>query len=673
MKICEDGRAICFIHVPKKPTPVELHASRELKKYLKKMSGISFKVVRGIPDAGPAVVVAEAAHTPLAGQRQMSRESIRRVVDGGRLFLLGADPRGTVTGVYAFLRDELGCVFPQRRASDEYIPKKSTIEVTDEEYYHEPFLPLRYIIGGDDINLLDWSVKAGMSFVGPLLEDNANSDWRGETTILTDKQAEKSVHECIALRGEPGLVVSSHACESIMPPSKYFDEHPEYYAYNPTQKPDALRRIKDGRDSFGICWTNPEVNQFFQKYFLDFFARHPYVTRFTFFPNDGQPPCYCEECRRVEEPWMSDGNDAVQYTKNYVLFAARIARAVAEKFPSVRIEVGSYAGHADLPDDFDEDLPENLDVIFCIIERKWDRALDDPPSNEELHETLDQALVSSYEHDAWKYTQYPHLFAKWRKFVKGEFRYYDYLTSTICSCCMLFPVSRAACRTIRYLEAQGFSGYGSQWVNSPPSWASYGLSLYVTSRTMWDGDKPWEDLAREYCRGFFEGAAEAMFQYFKTLEDSAHKVRFGMGIPEILQIFDRRTYESCRQLLCEARATKVPAKVKRRIRDQETLLEFGHLFWRTRQVEMKIEAALKEDRLSDTFALLAEHLKIDDQIQRLFDRPLLRSWKSWWGVIFRHIMGSLSDRRGILHAVKQMKEAVNAKNRDLWYGDSEKL
>jgi hypothetical protein len=190
---------------------------------------------------------------------------------------------------------------------------------------------------------------------------------------------------------------------------------------------------------------------------------------------------------------------------------------------------------------------------------------------------------------------------------------------------------------------------------------------------MWDGDASWEDLAREYCRGFFEDAAEPMFGYFQTLEDSAHHVRFGMGIPEILQVFDRQTCESCRQLLREALLAKVPAKVKRRIRDQQTLLEFGHLFWQTRQVEMRVENALKEDRLDDTFALLAEHLKIDDRIQRLFDRPPLRWGKEWRGTVFRHIMGALSDRRGVLHVVKQMKDAVNAKHRFLWYDASERF
>jgi hypothetical protein len=668
LRICENGTAKCSIYVPKTPTPAEMYAASELTRYLKKVSGATFKIVRGIPDAGPAVVVADIVHTPLAGTRTMAKESILRVVDNERLFLVGSDPRGTLIGVYDFLRQEVGCIFPQLKPADEYIPSTATIDVSEKEYYHEPFLPWRYFIMNGNIDMMNWSAKVGTSFGGPQFDNNADLDWQGENALLREGQGERWAHEAVTLRGESGVWIWAHASELIMPPSKYFDAHPEYYAYNPTQSSNAIRRVNEaGRDSFGVCWTHPEVIRIFTQFFIDFFTEHPYVNRFTFFPNDGQPSCLCDNCLKVEKPWKGKTADNLQYTKNYLLFTAKIARVVAEKFPHIRMEVGSYGSHTELPDNFSEDLPENLDVQFCVFERKWDRALDDPPTDEELRETLAKALISSYEKDALKYTRYHEVFDKWRKPVKGQFDYYDYLTSTFASCGMPFPVSMAACRTIHYLKSQGFSGYGTQWFNAEVMWASYGLSMYTTARTMWDGDAKWEDLANEYCRGFFEAAAKPMFKYFKTLEDSAHLVRFGMGIPEILQVFDAKTYETCRQLLREATSSGVPAKVKRRIGDQETLLEFGHLFWLTRQVEMKVEEAVKEDRLDDTFALFSEHLKIDVRIQKLFSKPLLKRWKGNDGVIYRHIMGDLADNRGILHVVKLMKNATNKKNRDMWY------
>lgn len=652
MKICEQGIPKCAIYLPERPTQVESHSARELKKYLRKMSGADFRIVHGMPDTGPAIIVAEIAHTPLAGERQMAGESILRKVDDGRLFLVGADPRGTLIGVYAFLRDQLGCLFPQPRASNEYIPQIATIDVAEETYYHEPFLPQRYIIQYGSRDIVDWAAKTGMSYAGT-----------------------PSLQECnpVTVRGEPGITIFSHACESIMPPSRYFDAHPEYFAYNPTQQSNARHTVKDGRDSYGICWTHPEVNRIFLEYFLDLFARNPHVTRYTFFPNDAQPPCYCDTCQQVEIPWQGINNATPQYTKNYLLFAARIAREVAKQFPSVRLEVGSYGCHADVPDDFTEELPDNLDVLFCIIERKWDRALDDPPTDEELHRTLAQTTVSSYEKDAWRYTRYQDVFAQWRRHVKGQLRYYDYLTSTFASCGMPFPVSRAACRTICYLKAQGFSGYASQWRDSPLIRASYGLSLYVTGRKMWDGNAEWDDLAREYCRGYFMSAAEPMVRYFTTLENAAHQVRFGIGIPELLQVFDRQTCDTCRQFLREASLTAVSAKVKRRIREQKILLEFGYLFWLTRQLELQLEKALNEDRLDDTYGLLAKHLKIDDRIQRLSDCRLLRWGKENRGLLHRHLMGSGADHRGILYAVKGMKNAVNARNQFLWYGEDERF
>lgn len=666
MKIVENRTPCCNIHIPAKPSSVEIHSAKELQKYLKKISGAKLKIVRSFPDCGPAICIAERQHVDFEQTKMMKPESVMRIFDKGRMFLIGGDARGTLLGIYDFLVKQLGCIFAQPDV--EYIPVKENIEISEEFYYHQPFIKIRYIIGGGDMKLVDWCAKVGMSH-SVIPQSDKTPEFQGERELLSEEIARFWVEQAIQLRGESGLCVGGHACESIMPPSKYFQQHPEYFAYNPEQKPDALHMVKNGRDSFGICWTHPEVKKIFIDYFLNFFRKHPYVKRFTFFPNDGQGPCFCDSCMKVEKPWKGKVAHQLQYTKNYVLFASDIAKAVAKEFPDVRIEVGSYSGHTELPDDFDEKLPENLDVLFCIFERKWDRALDDPPSDEELRKTLAETTVSSYERDAKKYTIYPEIFRKWRKHITGSFRYYDYLTSTLGSMGMLFPVSKGAVRTIKFLKQEGFDGYGSQWFNAPLMWASYGLSLYVTSRAMWDGDFTWEQFAQEYCRAMFGESEKPMFEYYQTLENSARNVRFGMGIPEILQIFDPDTYSMCKKYLNQAMSIAKTSKIRKRIKNQMVLLEFGHLFWKTRQVEKKIESLLKQGRIDDCFLLVAEHAKIDHKIQKLFNDPLLAWCKQWRGMLYRHILGSVSDKRGIVHITELLKDATNAKFQNLWYKD----
>lgn len=665
MKIVEDGRAMCDIHIPEDAFVVEFHSAGVLQKYIRKISGAKMKIVRGFPKKGPAICVSEKSHIDFEPAKKIKPESVMRLIDNERIFFIGGDRRGVLLGIYEFLHQN-GCVFAQPEI--EYIPEMKTIEVPETPYYHQPFMKTRYIIGAGDIKMLDWCAKIGMSHSVPP-EATKTPEFQGEKEILSEQTGKNWAKEAVELRGETGLYVWAHACESIMPPSKYFDNHPEYFAYNPCQKPDVLHRMKNGRDSFGICWTNPDVRKIFIEYFLDFFRKHPYVKHFAFFPNDGQPPCYCENCRKIEEPWQGITTKQLQYTKNYVLFAAEIARAVAEKFPHVTIEIGSYSGHTELPDDFDEDLPENLGVQFCIYERKWDRALDDPPSDEELRRTLAQTTVSTYEKDAKKYTIYPEVFAKWKKYIKGPVYYYDYLTSTLGSMGMLFPVSKGAMRTIKFLKQQGFEGYGSQWFNSPIIWTSYGLSLYIVSRTMWDENLSWEKLAYEYSFALYREAAEPMVEYHSILEESAKNVRFGMGIPEILQIFDSDTYKKCLEKINFAYKIVRSGKIKRRIKNQKILLEFGHLFWQTREIEKKIEDALKNDRMDDCFLLLSRHTKIDDKIQKLFNNPLLSGYKLWRGILYRHILGSTSDRRGLIHVINMLKDATNARFNNLWYND----
>jgi len=686
MRIVDKGRAMCAVAVPVKPTEVEQHSAKELVKYLKKISGARFAIRRGIPDQGPAVVVAEIGRTPFAGQRKMAPESILRAMDQGRFFLTGADPRGVLIGVYAFLRDELGCVFPQPAPADEFIPVKTTIDLSEKEYYHAPFLPVRYPVGWTgQVHEMDWYAKQGMSYGGSSLSDAAIFK-QDQGEILSRKNGKILAKESIAVRGADGLYLGAHASEYLMPPAKYFDQHPEYFAYNPKQCTNGMRQVKDGRDSFGICWTNPDVIRIFTERILELFAAHPYLKVFTLMPNDGQPPCFCETCRKVEEPWEGV-TTGLQYTKNYVLFASKICDVVVRKYPHARIEIASYSSHTELPKDFDALLPANLDVLVCVIERKFDRSFDDPPSPQEVKRTLANVETAT-EKDALKYTYYPKVFRKWAKHVRGRLRFYDYLTSTYGSMGMLFPISRASWRNIHYLKSAGFSGYGTQFHSYsgedylPHIWASYGVSHYITARASWDGKLSWEYLLQEYCRGFFREAAKPMVKYFTTLEDSSRRHRLSLGIPEILQIFDAPTYQACSRALAQAAGRARCAKYKTRIQDQQDLLEFGHLFWRIRQVELKMRAAVAITRrrvpagtrfgcrylparpaamaaMDSMFKLLEEHAALDDQVQKLFDKPLL-NWGKRTGYLYYHLMGSTSDRRGVIDAMRLMKNAANA-------------
>ncbi|MGC9065309.1 MAG: hypothetical protein ACP5JO_01600 [Candidatus Ratteibacteria bacterium] len=110
-------------------------------------------------------------------------------------------------------------------------------------------------------------------------------------------------------------------------------------------------------------------------------------------------------------------------------------------------------------------------------------------------------------------------------------------------------------------------------------------------------------------------------------------------------------------------------KIKKRIKDQKVLLEFGHLFWQTREIEKKIEYYLKQDNIDACFTLVAQHAKIDDRIQKLFNSPLLSTYKTWRGILYRHILGSTDDRRGLIHVIKLLKDATNLRFHNLWYKD----
>ncbi|MGB9642358.1 MAG: hypothetical protein ACPL3Q_04055, partial [Candidatus Ratteibacteria bacterium] len=197
MKIVEDGIALCNIHIPEKPFPVEIHSAKQLQKYLKKISGAKFKIVRGLPDNGPAICIAEKSHIGFEETKNMEPESIMRFVDNNRLFFIGGDSRGTLLGIYDFLNRELGCVFAQPEI--EFVPEKPTIEISERRFYHQPFMKSRYALGDGDEKMVEWCAKIGLSHSVPPQEDKT-PEFQGERELLSEGKGKIWAHQAVEIR-----------------------------------------------------------------------------------------------------------------------------------------------------------------------------------------------------------------------------------------------------------------------------------------------------------------------------------------------------------------------------------------------------------------------------------------------------------------------------------------
>lgn len=83
-----------------------------------------------------------------------------------------------------------------------------------------------------------------------------------------------------------------HTFTKLLPPEKYFDEHPEYFA-----EVDGARL----REKTQLCLSNPEVLELVTARVLDELRKQPDAGIFSVSQDDNYNGCTCERCRAINE------------------------------------------------------------------------------------------------------------------------------------------------------------------------------------------------------------------------------------------------------------------------------------------------------------------------------------------------------------------------------------
>jgi len=205
--------------------PVQ-HAARQLQHFVDEICGVTLLIVDdSAPLAEPAILVGDSAHLrrscPSLEQNVFGAEEFVLRTVNESLVIAGGEPRGTLYAVYAFLRDHLGCRWFTKELS--YIPKQDRIVIPPLDETYSPALTYRNLVD-NDLMSPDWCARNhvnGFSSEADLGRGGKISHWQ-----------------------------FGHSFDSLIPPDRYFDSHPEYFAVVNGRRP---------RDEAQLCCTNPEV------------------------------------------------------------------------------------------------------------------------------------------------------------------------------------------------------------------------------------------------------------------------------------------------------------------------------------------------------------------------------------------------------------------------------
>jgi len=456
--LTENGTALYTIIIPEEATAPETNAAKELSEYLTQITGAPFETVtenNATEKKGLYI-----GKTVRAAQNidfdTLKFEEIRILTDSdGSLILAGEGTRGTLYAVYTFLQDLCGVRWWAR--GETFVPRNAGLTIPDNlNIVHAPVLISRSVYHRDARDP-DFSRHMKLNSHFHEIPD----EWGGHDTIL---------NWC-------------HSYDKYLPPSKYFEDHPEWYS-----EIDGQRTATQAQ----ICVTNEEMTAEFIKNVLQALRDNPRTTIIDVSQNDNMSYCQCEKCAALDE---AEGTHAAAN----LMFINKVADAVAREFPHVFVETLAYQYTRKAPKTIRP--RDNVLIRLCTIECSWLYPMFHE-QNKEFNADMQDWKAISKQLFIWDYVT----------------NYRDYVGP--------FPNRYTLGPNLKYFVENRSIGLFEEAEGD--DFAE--MRNWVLSRLAWDPSLDPEALFDEFQKGYY-GKAVAPFiqEYWDTLVNRAREVNLYCG------------------------------------------------------------------------------------------------------------------------------------------------
>ena len=449
--IAENGVAKAALLLAADATDAEKHAATELAEFLKEVTGGEF-VVSDKANAGQSRLLVGAGAAKLADPGfttdSLGEEGLVVRTVGNDLILAGGRPRGTLYAVYTFLEDEVGCRWWTSKVST--IPKKPTLKVGPLNVRFVPRLEYRESFWFDALDG-DWAVRN---------QCNGNSD------RLDAQRGGKHTYE--------GFV---HTFYGLIPPQKYFQEHPDWFSEIGGQRKG---------ENAQLCLTNEEMRRELVKNLRERLRTNPAATIASVSQNDCFGNCQCGRCTAID---TEEGSPAGSLLR----FVNAVATDIEPEFPNVALDTLAYQ-YTRKPPVHVRPRP-NVIVRLCSIECSFSKPLAD-----ERNKAFRDDLLG------------------WSK-ICDRLYVWDY-TTNFANYVLPHPNLRVLGPNIRF-----FVDHGVQGVFEQGAYQSYGSEMaelrgWVLAKLLWDPSRDPQKLIDEFLDGYYGPAARSVREYLKLTHDA---------------------------------------------------------------------------------------------------------------------------------------------------------
>ncbi|MDR2705078.1 MAG: DUF4838 domain-containing protein [Planctomycetaceae bacterium] len=465
LKLSENGKTSYVIVLPVKASSLEQTAAKELKQPLDSVTGSDFKIVAEteIDNDKPQIVVGNSKRIkellPEIDVAKIPYDGIVIKTTGKNLVLLGHPQRGTLYAVNTFLEDIVGVRW--WTSTESFIPKKPTLEILEQNIQYAPKLTFRDAAYRD---ALDGVFATRMKCNGLL--ERITSEYGGHHRVL----------------------YFIHSFYWLIPPEKYFKNHPEWYS-----EIDG-KRIYDHAQ---LCLTNEEMRLELTKNVKEVLRKEPNAKFFNISQMDWHGYCQCEKCQAV-------ANEEGSQSGPLIRFINQVAEDVETEFPDVYITTLAYL-YTRKPPKLVKPR-KNVVIWLCTIECSFAQPLGMGSQNTSMRNDIQG----------------------WNNIAQSLF-IWDYTVSF--SALMLpHPNHNVLAPNIRFFVDNNTIGLFAQGDENCTAGDFVRLKSWVLSHLMWNPYQDDKKLFDEFIVGYYgEESAPFVKEYWKLLLERVKKTNVYLG------------------------------------------------------------------------------------------------------------------------------------------------
>jgi hypothetical protein len=544
--IVADGRSEYTIVVSPDAIAPERTAAKELQTFLKQSTGVKLPIASpAAAGNGPRLVVgaceAFGAACPDVDLAALKHDGIVLRTIGRDVYFAGGRPRGTLYAVYTFLEDTVGVRWWS--STETFVPHRRTLDLPRLNVVYVPKLQCREAFYRDAFD----GVYAARSKCNGHFE-RVSAEYGGHYTLLG----------------------WCHTFYQLLPPDKYFAQHPDWYS---------LINGKRQTDGAQLCLTNREMRAELVRRALEWIKRDPQAGMISIAQNDCGGPCQCRDCQAIVDREGSQSGPIIQ-------FVNQVAEAIEKQYPDFFVETLAYSYTRKPPASVRP--RRNVVVRLCSIECSYSQPLATGPQNASFRADID----------------------RWSA-VTPQLYIWDYVTN-FANYIIPHPNLRVLGPNIRLFVNKGAIGLFEQGDAGCSCSDFPELRAWLISHLMWDPSRNDQALIAEFMRGYYGAAAPALLEYIGLIHNSVEKT------DAYLRCYtdDTASYLRLPEL---TRAWKLFADAARAVQDDPVLsgrvrrarMPLDHE-WIKRYTGLKRAAALKGVAFTgpaDRAALVADFLK----------------------------------------------------------------